>query len=261
MIMSRTAENHGRGVYQIEQDLIFRGDPDPLVVHETWWVAGEYSMRVNFEGRGSLKGLINGTMIYDATHRHWLDEGGSLKSTRLSDDWSEPFFHFRFSKNIKPRLVALKIAPPESLKDRSVHVSGGVDFTYIPQSFIRLARTGGTISYAIGSPSPVDDSSGSPGMWIEQDQFVIQKIRLPSQVLIKADDFFRQGENFWFPKLRTISWGPNSVQAAVGSVRGMGKTGGAELLKISSLDAKKNKGLIVRWPEQDVIREFYQRFR
>jgi hypothetical protein len=262
MIMSRTAENHGRGIYQIEQDVVFRGDPDPLVVHETWWVASEHTMRMKFEGRGSLKGLIQGSMIYDINQRHWREEGGNLKTARLTDDWVEPFFHFRFSKNIKPRLVAMKIAPPESLRERGVSVKDGTEFSYLPQNFIRLARTGGTVNYAIGTPTPPDDSSGQPGLWIEQDQFVVQKLRLPSQALIKSDQYTRFGENFWLPKVRTFSWGPNSVAVHVASVKGAGKLSGVnDLFKISSLDEKKNPAVIVRWPDQDVIREFYQRFR
>ena len=123
MIMSRTAETHGRGLYQIEQDVVFRGDPDPLVVHETWWISSENSMRVTFEGRGSLKGVVQGSFVYDGNQKHWRDESGNLKSARTTDDWFEPLFHFRFSKNIKPRLVALKIAPAESLRERQAQIT------------------------------------------------------------------------------------------------------------------------------------------
>ena len=260
MIMSRTADNHGRGIYLIEQDVVFRGDPDPLVVHETWWIAGENAMRVNFEGRGSLKGLIQGAITYDATEKQWYEEGTSLKTARLSEDWAEPFFHFRYSKNIKAKLVALKIAPPESLKPRGVSVKDGTEFTYGAQSFIRLARSGGTVSYAIGGLSAPDDASQTPGIWIEQDQFVVQKIRLPSTALVKAEQFSRYAEDFWLPKTRTISWGPNSIQIHVGAVRSL-KKADSNMLKISAADVQKDPGLSARWPDQEVIREFYTRFR
>lgn len=262
MIMSRTADNHGRGIYQIEQDVVFRGDPDALVVHETWWIGGENSMRVNFEGRGSLKGLVQGAIVYDENQKHWREEGGTLKTARLTDDWFEPFWHFRFSKNIKARLVSLRIAPPESLKPRGVSVKDGIEFTYAPQSFMRLARAGGTISYAIGTPSDAEGATGAPGLWIEQDQFVVQKIRLPTMVLIRGEQFNKYSDDFWLPRTRTVAWGANSVQMHVGNVRSLKKAGSAaEMLLIKSIDAQKNPGVIVRWPEQDLIREFYQRFR
>ncbi len=260
MIMSRTADNHGRGIYQIEQDVVFRGDPDPLVVHETWWIAGENAMRVTFEGRGSLKGLIQGAITYDSDEKQWREEGGTAKSARLTDDWTEPFFHFRYSKNIKPKLVAMKIAPPESLKSRGVSVKDGTEFSYGQQNFIRLARSGGAISYAIGGLSSPEDASSTPGIWIEQDQFVVQKVRLPSTALVKAEQYNRYSEDFWLPKTRTIAWGPNSVQIHVGTVKSLKKSG-SEMLKVSSADVQKNSNLIVRWPDQEVIREFYTRFR
>ncbi|MGE0763958.1 MAG: hypothetical protein AB7N80_11820 [Bdellovibrionales bacterium] len=266
MIMSRTAETHGRGLYQIEQDVVFRGDPDPLVVHETWWISGEYAMRVTFEGRGSLKGQAQGAFIYDNSQRHWRDENGALKTARLGEDWLEPLFHFRFSKNIKPRLVALQIAPAESLRDRHVQVTPnketGPEYKYTPQSFMRLARTGGTVSYAIGTPTPPDESSSMPGIWIEQDQFVVRKIRTPSQALVTAEDYTRHPENLWLPRSRNLSWGTHSVQIHVGTVRPLGRQPrAAEVLKTSSLDAQKNPTLMLRLPEIDSIREFYQRFR
>lgn len=262
MIMSRAAENHGRGIYMIEQDVVFRGDPDPLVVKETWWIAGENAMRVTFEGRGSLKGLIHGAIVYEDNQKHWREEGGALKTARLGDEWFEPFWHFRFSKNIKPKLVSLKIAPPESLKPRAISVKDGTEFTYAPQNFMRLARTGGTVSYAIGTPSDPESATGAPGLWIEQDQFVVQKIRLPTNVLIRGEQFNKYSEDFWLPRTRTVAWGPNAVQLHVGNVRSMKKAKSASnMLLIKSLDVQKNPSLVVRWPEQDLIREFYQRFR
>lgn len=262
MIMSRTAENHGRGIYVIEQDVVFRGDPDPLIVHETWWISGENAMRLNFEGRGALKGLVQGAFVYESNSKFWKEAAGSTKSARLSEDWFEPFFHFRFSKNIKPRMVALKMAPTESLKERVPQVTNKetLEFKYPQQKFVRLSRTGGTINYAIGTPTPVDDAAGSPGLWIEQDQFVVRKIRMPSQTVVTAEGYSRQVESLWLPKTRTVSWGTNSVQVHTAQVKHLEKSGG-DNLKLSSIDVQKNPALVVRLPEQDMIREFYSRFR
>lgn len=263
MIMSKTADHHGRGVYQIEQDVIFRGDPDPLVVRETWFITGENLMRVNIEGRGNLKGLIQGSIIFEANQKVWRDETSGLKSLRLHDDWAEPFFHFRYSKNMKPKLVALKIAPAESLRDRSPVVSGPekLDYSYPSQDFLRLSRTGGTINYAIGTPTPADAPSALPGLWIEQDQFVVRKIRLPSQSLIEASDYSRHTEGLWLPRARTYNFGPNSVQVFVSSVKWLGRTFKGDQLRTSSLESAKNAEAALKIPDQAIIREFYQRFR
>lgn len=261
LIMSRTAENHGRGGYLIEQDLVFRGDPDPLVVKESWILTGENSLRVTFEGKGRLQGQIQGTFVYDHNTRRWIEDGGAVRSSQLGPDWVEPFFHFRYSKNIKPKLVALKIAPAESLRDRTSKVEDN-KWVYAPQTFMRLSRTGGTVNYAIGVPTAPDASESHPGLWIEQDQFVIRKLRLPSQALIKADEYTMHSSNLWLPKVRSYSWGGESVQVYISNVRSLGTKGKyLDWLKPSSLEKEKSSARAVKVPEIGAIKEFYSRFR
>lgn len=263
MILSRTAENHGRGGYVIEQDVVFRGDPDPLIVHEIWTVLGENALRVDFSGRGALKGLVQGSIVYDQNQKQWRDESGKLMSTRLGEDWAETFFHFRNSKNFKPKLVALKMAPSESLRERNP-IAGGperLDFTYPPQDFVRLSRTGGSVNYAIGTPTPADSASSNPGLWIEQDQFVVRKIRLPSSSMVTAADYVRNSGGLWLPQERNYSWGINSAQVHVTSVKPVSGKLAPDLFKAASLDIQKNPNVAVKIPQQDALREFFQRFR
>ena len=100
-----------------------------------------------------------------------------------------------------------------------------------------------------------------PGLWIEQDQFVVRKVRLPTQALITTEDYTRHPENLWLPRTRNLSWGPNSLQMHVSSVKSFGRqTKAQDQLKVSSLDPK-NPGVNVRWPDSEIIREFYLRFR
>ncbi|MCB0386812.1 MAG: hypothetical protein KDD43_15565, partial [Bdellovibrionales bacterium] len=102
MIMSRTAENHGRGIYQIVQDVTLQEEPESLVVRETWYIKGENQMRLEVRGRKRLEGLVAMTFIYDGNRRFYVDPNGAKKVSRSSEDWFEPYFHFRFQKNIKP---------------------------------------------------------------------------------------------------------------------------------------------------------------
>lgn len=262
MILSRTAENHGRGGYVIEQDVVFRGEPDPLVVREVWTVTGDNALRVDFSGRGSLKGLVQGAIIYDQNQKQWRDDAGKLLTSRLSDDFAEGFFHFRISKSFKPKLVALKIAPSESLRERNP-IAGGpekLDFSYPAQDFVRLSRSGGTVNYAIGTPSPADGSP-LPGLWIEQDQFVVRKVRFPSTSTVTAGEYVRNSGGMWLPQERTYSWGTSSAQVHVASVKPISGKPSPEIFKATSLDPQKNPNVSVKLPNQDILREFYQRFR
>ncbi|MBX7231723.1 MAG: hypothetical protein K1X29_06520 [Bdellovibrionales bacterium] len=260
LILSKTAEQHGSGLYQIDQDVIFHVTDEPLVVHETWWIANENMMKVQIEGRNSLKGIVQGVLIYDQQKKYWFDN--TVQSKRLGEDWIEPYFYFRVSKNMKNHLVAVKITPPTSLKDRVTIPSPTGEFKYQPQPFIGLSRVLGSISYVIGIPAKDPSSGYTSGIWIEQDQFVVRKLKLPSQATVTTEDYFRQPEGLWLPKTRSVTWENKSVQIQLNRVQTLGKNNfkNGELFKTSSLEKKQNTPS-PKWSDQDLIREFYNRFR
>ncbi len=254
MILSRTAENHGRGTYEIEQEVVFPADPEPLRVKETWVIKGENDMAVTLTGLGPLKGLVDGRIVYDKSEKYFTSNG-QLSKSRLTDDWWMPFFHFRFSKSIKSHIIALKMAPASSLQDRKPH---RVDqkLVYPEQSFMRLSRTGGAVNYAIGTPAAEDAANQPPGLWIQQDQFVVRKIRLPSQTLIKADDYFLYSRQQWLPKKLSVEWDQSQAQIILTRVDALTPSD-----KRNQLLTPKAASIPLKLPEHAPIREFYQRYR
>ncbi|MGZ3722823.1 MAG: hypothetical protein ACXVA9_07845, partial [Bdellovibrionales bacterium] len=210
LIASRTADTHGKGSYLIEQYVTFHKESEEFTVKETWLINGESSMRVTLEGRGPLKGLVQGSMVYEGSQKFFIEPSGtSPRAQRLGDDWLEPLFHFRNSKFFRSRLVGLKVAPAESVHDRAALPSEG-DIKYEPPGFVRLSRVGGTVAWAIGLPP----SSGAnhPEVWIEQDQFVVRKYRGLDQVVVKANDYNKFDDGLYFPRQRTYQFGAYTVE-------------------------------------------------
>lgn len=263
-ILSRTADSHGRGIYEVEQDVIFPTDPEPLSVKETWLIAGESQLSVRLEGTGSLKGLIGGEIIFDQQRRHFLNEQRQVQSQSLSDSWWMPFFHFRYSKPMRSRMVALKMVPAASLSPRKVTPptkGKSLDFIYEEQDFLRLSRSGGAVAYAIGTPSSPDGKVTPPGLWIEQDQFVVRKLRLPSQTEVSADQYSRYPLGLWLPRTMQIRWGDRSAQVHVSRVRSLGTSKAkANDLSPKSLASRKTVAPL-KLPEDQAIKEFYTLFR
>ena len=254
-IASRVADQHGRGAYQIEQDVTFRKDNDVLVIKETWSVLNENNMRVTLEGRGALKGLAQGTIVYEGGARAAAEPGQPVRSARLGDEWLEPLFHFRFSKWFRNRLVALKVAPAESLDDRPALSAEG-DPGYTRPGFLRLSRAGGGIAYAIGIPPEV--SVNAPTLWVEQDDFVVRKFRNANQVVIHADDYFKES-GLRLARRRAWNFGAFEVQAQVTAVKSLGKATATEpRWRAASLVPARDA---LKLPEVDGLREFYSRFR
>lgn len=255
MIASRAAEQHGKGGYQIQQEVTIKKDAEPFTVKETWYVLGENNMRVNFEGKGSLRGLVSGAVIFDGTVKAFLDNG-RVRNVRLGEDWVEPFFHFRSSKYFRTRLAALRVTPHEALRDRApLNSAEGATPRYEPPSFIRLSRVGGSIAWAIGISPQV---GSGPTVWIEQDQFVVRKYKSASNIIVKADDYGRFGEGLWYPKSRTYNFGSHTVTVQTLRVRPWRLTPGDALFKVSALKPDQD-GL--KLPDVDGLQEFFSRFR
>ncbi len=257
MIATRAAETHGKGTYQIEQDVTIKKETDSFTVRETWLVNGENSMRVSFEGRGPLKGLVSGTVIYDGNTRSFYD-GSGVKTQKLGEEWLEPLFHFRNSRYFRSRLVNLKVAPQESLKDRPP-LSSEVDpkeVKYEPPSFIRLSRVGGSVTWAIGQNPSAGDS---PTLWLEQDQFVLRKYKSLNQVVLNAGDYSKYDDNFFYPRTRTYQFSGFTVQVQTVKVQPALKPAGRDTrFQNATLAASKES---LKLPDVDGLRDFFLRFR
>jgi len=248
MIVSRTAENHGRGTYVIDQDVIYKSENENQIVHETWTVSDENHMRLTFQGLGSLKDVIKGTIVYENQTRV-VKEGSGNKSQRLGEDWVEPFFYFRASKTMRNRLVQLKIAPPDSLRE-DVPLKSEGDPMYTPPPFIRLAKLNGMVTWAIEKTAGVQDQ---PAIWIEQDQFVVSRLRTPSKDSVDAADYGKYENGFYAPRLRTYHWNDRSVTVQIKNIKSLGA---------SAKGVVSTVGLTpFQFSGSDAIRDFYLRFR
>lgn len=256
-ILSRTAENHGRGLYFFEQDVIFPSSPEPLIIRESWVIRDEGNMRVTLEGQGVLKGVVQGTIVYENGQKSFLDPSGSLRQMRISEQWAEPVFNFRNSKNYRAKLAALHVIPSDLLKDRAPFLKGPQ--TYTPPHHLRLSRAGGVVNYAIGDPTP-NGSKALPGLWIEQDQFHVRKIRFPDRSTVLADQFQRFDQNLWLPKVRSLSWNNSTAQIQVMEVHSVGKNTPEQnlMLQAKNLNGRASP---LKLTDTAGIQDFYSRFR
>jgi hypothetical protein len=259
MIMSRVAENHGRGIVRVDQDVIFKHGEEPLIVNEVWTVEGENTMHVQITGKRQLQNKINMTIIYNNNKKTFIDENGVKKSEKIPNDWFEPFFHFRYSKNIKPLFVAQDIAPAESLKS-AAHKYSQKNPLPPNESYLRLARTNGLVAYAV-TKDPLATTL-VPGVWIEQDHFNILKLRLKSGLVIQANDYVPYSERLSLPKTRIVEWNNNKVEIVINSVKTLpGGSKTKEFFEAKSLDFGKDPSLAKIFPQDPQLQEFYKQTR
>jgi hypothetical protein len=251
LILQKTAENNGTGAYVIEQEVQFQTESEPLVLRETWVVENENSMKLTVTGTKELKDQLRFQYIYSGGQRTSL-LGGSKQTKKISEDFFEKYFHVRSGESFANHLVQMHVVPGSILIKKVGKTSK--DFEYQPENYLRLSRVGGNISYAFGTPSTADSTDNSPGLWIEQDQFVLRKLRLVDGSEVAAERFIQYARGLNFPRKRTVRWGNNLVQLSTLTVSAKA-TGGLGALEPSRMDALETL------PNKNLVQEFYNRYR
>ena len=255
-IVQEWVKNSGSGTYQIEQDILFPTSGEPLVLRETWWVENENSMRLQVTGLRELKEQFKLQYVYQGGVRYGLGPGGRMQK-KVSEDFVEKYFHYRNFDRLLTELVSMKVLPQSALVRRTVRSTREAD--HKPEALVRLGRTGGATAFVFGTPSPVDGDA-LPGFWIEQDSFLLKKLRLPSKVEVIAEKHSASPRGLVFPRARTIRWANNSVNVqtfSVGSKSGLKP----DFFSVSSLETVNRTDGIENPALKSLVEEFYLRFR
>ena len=129
------------------------------------------------------------------------------------------------------------------------------DLSILPE--VRLSRVDGRIGYAIGKPT---ETRYHPQIWIDQEEFMVRKIRLPSETEVELSDFTEVKPGFFIARTQKITWGGVSATIKVMKVTAKPK---------ETLNAFYPQYLdiptILSFSEQtamtEVITNFYKRFR
>lgn len=275
-IVSRLARNSGRGVYVVDQEVRFSG-PEGLVLRERWLVQNAESMRLTVQGEKS------GEYRYDALYRDGrrtsttpallfssdpakTEPGRDPRTLNVGADFFEPYLYFRSSAKYIEYFIRSKILPPSAAGGRA-RITNINTYKPTPEVGVRLGRTAGTVAWVFGEPTPVDGKTAFPGAWIEQDAFILRKIRLASQAEMSLSEHAAAGGGLKLARERTIVWRsndpsvlePRAATIKVISVKNLPEKSLAPQFLPTSISASELKS--ARLPDAAVAREFYSRFR
>lgn len=257
LILQKTAENSGAGVYQIEQEVQFPTSQDPVVLKETWSVENEDTMKLVVTGTREWKDQIKLVYVYQNGYRFFQNSQGRFQK-KMNEDFFEKYFHYRKGEHLTNALINMKLIPTSILQKKPIgKLTKEAD--YHPESNVRLARSGGVINYAFGIPAADNQDSSAPGFWIEQDQFVIRKFRLPSQTEVTAEKYGSYPRGLNFPRTRNINWNNNHV--IIQTIQVQPKPGNAKLFDPNNIESSTKIETLDALPSKALIDEFYKRFR
>jgi hypothetical protein len=257
-ILQKTSENAGSGIYAIEQELQFSNGEENLIIKETWLIDNDRTMRVTITGGKELQNSFRLQFLYNGAQK-WSLVNNNRKSEKTPDEFLEKYLNFRNPEVFANALAQNKIVPANAFA-KKVLPRSGTEVKYDPEGWVRLSRTGGVVNYALGVATPVDQELGSPGIWIEQDQFVVRKLRLPTQVEMVANNYNQFAKGLYYPRSRTIRWGNNTVTIRLISASARPQAA-VSLFQPTSLDQNLKWDGIDNLPAKEVVTEFYTRFR
>lgn len=256
MIFERTADNSGSGSYTIEQEVQFPNGTDLLSLKEVWEVDRDRGFKVTVSGLRDLKDKIRFQFIYAGGQKWSLSASGKRQSGAIPAEFTERLFHWRDLATAAHQMTSLGFVPSSLFQKKSLPKKSE-EIRHTPEEGVRLARTGGTVAWAFGRASSPTSDRREPGIWIEQDQFRILKVRFPSLAEMSAEQYQAYARGLQLPKTRIIQWSDN-----IATIRLLGVNGkGPQTISLQSLELSSRTEGLMGQPAQQAIEEFYSRFR
>lgn len=267
-IATRVARNNGKGVYAIEQDVQLRTGADTVTLRERWIIENGDTMRLWVSSKDAAQ-VARFDAVYRDGKRTASDLSGGIKSSSIPAEFAERYSHQRTSDSVLRSYVRANILPQTFLRERPRFVlpkdSGGSKESGITKAdlagepLVRLGRSGGVVDYVFGEPTPVDASKDLPGVWIEQDAFVLRRLRFPSNTEFTYDQYGLQAGSIRLPQQRTIKWDDHTAIIRLISVKSVDPKTASAALNPTSITAPEAKA--AKLPDQTQVKEFYTRFR
>jgi hypothetical protein len=252
-IFTKVVQNSGKGVYQIKQEVSFPTAERNITVTETWWIAGENLMFLKAEGP-----LFNEYYLYKNGKRYFFNSEGKFVASAIPKDFFENLFFYRYSNPLREALINKKILPAQIFKKRPVVKNDKDMNAIINEPYLKLSRLLGSITFLMGYAA---QDEKAPGIWIEQDRFLIKKIHFPSDADFVADGFSELSRGLTYPKTQRISW-ENNQSAVIELSRSDALSKPTSFFEEPAFSklAAQNKSM-----PQDaslaVVADFYKRFR
>jgi len=255
-VMNQVAANHGKGTYIIDQEVTLREPEGTNIIQERLYVVNGGEILLTARGNDGFSAwrLMKNGRIF------WTD-GSSEKASLISNDNPAFILFTHNSQDLKQRLLRLGILVVQNTEPKKVP-KDLKDIKYEPEPNVRLGRVAGTVTYAYGTPAPITGPL-PPGLWIEQDLFVVRKFRAGPDAEFTADDVTEFSKGLWYPRQQTLTFGGHLANVRVTHVHATEFP--ADIKKqFEPTYMRGRPETTTVWPKStmtDILQEFYKRFR
>ncbi len=237
MILDKLTDNSGKSGYELVKEVRINTSV-PMTFREVWQVENERTLRVSVTSPGNPAVSLN--ILYAGGQKIILTERGR-ETSKIPTELTERIFHFRTVENLAAYLTNLQIL---------THATGNLDLA-------RLNRAQGVVNYGLGKKSDAESRRLNPYLWIEQDRFVIRKLRYESGVELTADQFIGNPKGLNHPEVMTLAW--NNSTARIKTLSVTTKKWTPQTFQPSSL--QNSQSFLQSSMMDPLVQEFYTRFR
>lgn len=233
-VVKKTVAKTGRSPISIDQEITFKAGKDSLKTQENWLIEGDRNLKVSAFGLEPYKENIKVNSLFNSKQKTQV-LGKTKTQTAVGNDFYQRLLFIRSSDSFMQYLRELGISEKT-----------------------RLSRADGRVSIAIGRPSQGEDKS--PQIWIDQDEFLIRKIRMPSGTEISLSDYVKVNDDFWIAKTQVIKWA--GVTATV-KVKNFSVKNAATIQQFypQNFEAPTELAFNESSSIAQVVEDFYKRFR
>ncbi|MGE0632106.1 MAG: hypothetical protein AB7O96_06840 [Pseudobdellovibrionaceae bacterium] len=252
LILFRTVEKHGSGSYQIESLVEISSPQGSKTFRETWWIENDSTLSVLVKGENPAGTPIEFLISYDS-------DGKTVFTDRLQKEGTPPEFFEKFwlsrSINNLGRMIIQHKMAPNTLLQRRPAPKNLNEPTYNIESYLKLGRLEGVINWVFST------GENEPGIWIEQDEFVIRKLRFGKNSEVRAIKFSGYARGLEYPKSRVVKWGDNQATLTTVSVSSLNASQFASKVRKAPDSNSRISPLQTYAESNPAVVEFYSRFR
>lgn len=251
-IASKITKNSGTGIYQLKQELVFTSQSRPVTITETWWIQSDDVMFLKSESA-----LFNFYILYKNGKKYFFNEQKSLVTASQGSDFYMPLYFKRNPQELRESLIRRKLAPVQTFKKRP-QIKIPKDAQTVAQTqepYLKLDRIKNTSVILLGFAAQ-DNESG--GLWIDQDRFLIKKIRFNSKTELQVESFSELSRGLIFPKNYSVLWDEQTAQVELTS--GISLTQPTQFFNEAEVSKLSDQYRAVPNDFSSVI-DFYKRFR
>lgn len=231
-ILQRTADTNLRIPVAIEYEVTVQTPAGSAILQEQWFIESPTRMRMRISKGAQLE------IVYSGSERSFLDRQGR-KSQRISPEFVERLNLFENSAALRRFMQELTI--PSAIHSATPH----------------LSRADGVVNYGFFQRSTPSTEVLNPGVWIEQDQFVLRQVRFKSGAQLNLSDYRPYAKSALLPYSKTLKW--KSFRADIKVLRVVEKKKFSPQ-ELTGLEATLDMGELSPEVKQAVL-EFYSRFR